>query len=184
MFNKINEIYNDVDKYVSKIVDDAIDDTSKIFSSYFNKDNTLKIENKDDVVLIQLSKINDELESLNFNSNDNWDKHLIFIASSLGHISETMTKVFCEELNIYLKEQSSQSYKINLLKEYLPRNIINDFYFINTFRNSILHPSDYSFDLFNLNHTSKQKLYSEAKTAIAKSYFLYKELENINLEIR
>lgn len=186
MFDKLSEIYDEVeinykklDKYISKIVDESIEDTSKFFNSYFNSDNTLKIKNEDDEVLQQLSKINNSLEDLNFSNNTNWDKNLVFVATSLGLINEEITKVLCEEFNILLPKKCNQAKKINFLQDFIPRTMHSDLHFINTFRNSILHPNDFNINLFSLDNISKHKLFNEAKTAIAKTYYIYEGLPNL-----
>lgn len=181
MFSTISSWYNDADKYVSKIIEDSIDDTSVFFKNYFNDDNSLKIENSEDNLLRQLAKINASLEKLDINNNLNWDSQLIYTATSLGHINEEITKYLCEKYDIFLPEHSGQSFKINKLKTYLSKIIINDLYFINTFRNSILHHNDFDYDLFNLDNITRTKLFNESKTAIAKTHFIYKSL-NITLK--
>ena len=196
MLKTIQELYNSAEEtYLemeNKILDQAeesydlskdyIENTSEeitlFLNEYFNSDKT---EKTNDPILLQLNKLDNSLSSLELNTDQEWDSKLIFTATSLGHLNEKITELLCSHYNINLYGNNTQAKKINLLKDHLSRTIINDLYFINSFRNSILHHNDYGHDLSNLDSVTKNKLLSEAKTSIAKFEYVYQELRNIKI---
>ena len=92
MFNNIlNEItnkYDEVDEYVSKILNNSIDEISSSLDSYFNNEEQTKIYNNLNPIVYQLEKLDKAIETLEFNDDEHWDKQLIYVATSLGLISE------------------------------------------------------------------------------------------------
>ncbi len=190
-YKELEKQYSEADKYVSEIVDDGIeaaknyisemgDDISNYLNDLFDENKIPSLDSdKPDMVLVQLEKLHSSLTLLEQNNNNEYENLLIYVATSLGHLNEKITKILCDHYNVILHETNSQAKKINLLKDYLSKTIINDLYFINSFRNSILHHNDYGHDLSSLDIVTKNKLLSEAKTGIAKLEFVYSELKNI-----
>ncbi len=194
MLNTIKNIYDSVEETYLEIENSILDHTEDaymlskdyienyseeitlFFNDYFNNEQADKI---DDPVLLQLNKLTTSLSTLKLDSNEEWDSKLIFSATSLGHLNEKFTMLLCNHYNIELYGKNTQAYKINALKNDLSKTIVNDLHFINTFRNSILHHNDYGHDLSNLDVVSKNKLLSEAKTAIAKFEYVYQYLKNL-----
>ena len=194
MLNTIKNIYNSVEETYLEIENSILDhaedaytlskdyienyseEITLFFNDYFNNEQTDKL---DDPVLLQLNKLTTSLSTLKLDSSEEWDSKLIFSATSLGHLNEKITTLLCNHYNIDLSGKNTQAYKINALKNDLSKTIINDLHFINTFRNSILHHNDYGHDLSNLDAISKNKLLSEAQTAIAKFEYVYQYLKNL-----
>jgi len=150
------------------------DKISNYINTFFTEKDNDTIDNP---VLSQLNKIDKVISSLKFDSNDDWDSKLIYSATSLGHLNEKIVKLLCN--HYHTNYGTTQASKIKSLDQYLPRIIISDFYFINTYRNSIIHANDFQYSLTNLNKTIKSKLFYETKAAIAKMRFIFVKLEEI-----
>ena len=105
-----------------------------------------------------------------------------YIATSIGLFNEKIINILCTHYHMKLPMHDSQSKKINMLKNYLSKTIINDLFFINSFRNSILHFNDFGHDLSQLDDITKNKLLSESSTAITKFEFVYNELKTIKIK--
>jgi len=196
MLNKIKSFYNFAEEtyleFEDKLLDTTIDtydlakeyiqessmEISKYLDNFFSSDD--KFKTLDNPIFAQLDKIDKSIVSLDLNSNEEWESKLIYAATSIGHLNEKIVKILCTHYNtIY---SSTQASKINSLKSYLSKMIINDFYFINNYRNSILHANDFDYSLINLNEITKKKLFFETKTAIAKLEFIYSKLEEIKIK--
>ena len=178
MINKIKELYNTVeeqyqeaDKYISRIIDDSLEDATIYIENIFNDNTSDELE---DPVLIQIRKLDNALSSLEKDSD--WEQKLIFVATSLGHLNEKITNLLCTHYIVNHSQNYSQAKKINALKDFIPKVIINDLHFINSFRNSILHANDHGYNLFALDDVLKKKLFSEANTALVKFEYIYTTL--------
>ncbi len=194
MLKTIQELYNSAEETYLEIENKILDQAEEVYdlskdymenasegitlflNDYFNNEKTEKIN---DPVLLQLDKLSNSLSSLKINTDEEWDSKLIYAATSLGHLNEKVTKILCDHYSVNLYGKDNQASRINALKGHLSKTIINDLYFINSFRNSILHHNDYGHDLSSLDTVTKNKLFSEAKTAIAKFEFIYRELKDI-----
>ena len=169
-----SENYEDAKNYIQE----TSDEISIFIDNYFNADNSRKITDSEDSVLQQLNKLKISIN----NQDQEPDSRLIYVATSIGHLNEKIVIILCKHYNIKLFSNDTQSKKINFLKNHLSKTIINDLYFINSFRNSIVHFNDFGHDLSQLDEIIKNKLFSEASTAIAKFEFVYLELKKIKIK--
>jgi hypothetical protein len=187
IYDSVEETYLEIENIILDHAEDAyllskdyIENTSEeitlFLSNYFN--NT-QINKLDDPVLRQLNKLTMSLSTLDLDSNEEWDSKLIFVATSIGHLNEKIVMLLCNHFNSTFGNKNTQANKINSLKGELPKTIINDLYFINSFRNSILHYNDYGHDLANLDKVTKNKLLHEAKVAVAKFEYIYEHIKTI-----
>ncbi len=185
MFDKINEIYttleekyDEADRYISKIIDDSIDDTAEYLNNFFNTKDHIQLDEKHDPILKKLKKV-ESLLSEKTDTNDDIENMLINVATSLGLLNENITKALCHQYNIDLYQKNTQAMKINSLKNFLSKTVINDLHFVNSFRNSILHDNDYGYDLSSLDDITIKKLIIEAKTSIVKIEYIYSYLNDL-----
>ncbi len=188
LYGSAEETYLEIENKILDHAEDAYDmskdyinDTSEEITLFFNDYFMNAKRNIDDPVLVQLNKLNTTLSSIDETTNDEWDSTLIFVATSIGHMNEKITDVLCKYHHIMLEGRNTQARKINSLKEFLSKTIINDLHFINSFRNSILHHNDYGFNLSALDMITKRKLLSEANTALAKLEYVYNKLKDIQI---
>ena len=191
MIDSIKRLYSEAEKTYQEIENLVLEhsessyDLSKQYINNYSKDISDYIdsffknecEDLDNPILLQLYKIKESISSLKIDSSDDWESKLIFAATSLGHLNEKIVSVLCE--HYVTSSDRNQASKINSLKEHLSKTIINDFHFINTYRNSILHANDFGYSLSTQNEIVKNKLLSETRTAIAKLEFINFELKNI-----
>ena len=187
MIEKIKELYLEyedkflditLDQYdlAKEYIENSSDEISNYIDNFFIDKNHTTFNNP---IFLQLNKIDMSISSLDFNDNYEWDHKLIYAATSLGHLNEKIVKLLCEHYGTEYK--NTQAGKINSLTKYLPKMVINDFHFINTYRNSILHASDFGYSLSDLDKVLKNKFFFETKTAIYKIEFIYQKLEEIQL---
>ena len=147
-----------------------------IKNKFFNKE-TGEIYKNDKVSseILRIKKIQSKLESL---SSDEWEDTIHLMGTKIGQINELITKELCLKFNIKTNSLSYEELRKEL-KSVMPKNAINDIYYINQFRNKIVHSneSDGYMDNFKnitkLDTTTKKYYNDEVKTVLNKIEAIY-----------
>lgn len=106
-----------------------------------------------------------------------WTDKIKIIGTTIGHFNELVVKKLAYKYSTDYHHSLSDS--INELKPHLSKNIINDLYFLNKFRNKIVHYKDYNSsemdytDLTNANEATRKYYTNEAILAFNKATFIY-----------
>ena len=197
MFDSIKSIYDYIEDTYADLEDIIIDYSGEIYelsvdyverttseisdflNNFFDEEH---VNTVNDPIMLQLNKLKKIFLEEEEKTEEEWDKILIFSATTLGLLNEKITTHLCKYYDIDIQNKSTQAAKINALKNNLSKTYINDLFFINTFRNSIVHYNDYGHDLSNLDEISKNKLLSEAKTAIAKFEYIYQKIKKTKMK--
>lgn len=124
-----------------------------------------------------LTTLKKHLANIEYCNIHEWTDKIKIIGTTIGHFNELIIKSFTNKYSTAYNHSLSDS--INELKPFLPKNIINDLFFLNKFRNKIVHYKDYNSlemdysDLSNANEATRKYYTNEAILAYNKATFIY-----------
>lgn len=184
MINSLKSLYNELEssylEFENKLLDNVVElyEDSKEF--FTEKDLVIPIDGKDKVSqeLKNIQTYVNKAETLNHKE---WEENLKLLAISLGHFNEASLKKLSFEFSVEYNSRSiSKTIKNLELNKLLPKAIISDLYFLNSFRNKIIHFDEYYYDIVNKERTladiddlSKQVFDAEINCVKVKSEILY-----------
>lgn len=125
-----------------------------------------------------LKKVKNIVSKLEFQSNEEWEDSIHLIGTKIGHLNEIMIKELCIKYNVKIDSKSNEELRKEL-KDYLPKNAMNDIYYLNQFRNKIVHHNesdgymDNFKDISNLDSTTKKYFNDESKMVVNKAEAIY-----------
>lgn len=184
MINSLKNLYNEFEasylEFEDKLLDNAVDLCEDAKEFFTEKDLSLPIDGND--------KISQELSNIQIYANKTerirqkeWEENLKLLGVSLGHFNEASLKKLSLKFNIEYNSRSiSKTIKNFDEKKKLPKSVIGDLYFLNSFRNKIIHYDEYYYDLkyknrslSDIDNMSKQVFDAEIKCVKVKSEILY-----------
>lgn len=149
------------------------------FKSSLSTENQIQEISSSEQHLNILKRHLENIENCNIHD---WTDKIKIIGTTIGHFNELIVKNLSFKYSTDYHHSLSDS--INELKPHLSKNIINDLYFLNKFRNKIVHYKDYNSsemdytDLTNANDTTRKYYTNEAILAYNKATYIYEISKN------
>lgn len=184
MLESIKNLYNELEASYLEFEDKLLNSTVELYEDtkefFTEKDLAIPIDGKDKVSqeLKNIQTYANKAETLNHKE---WEENLKLLGISLGHFNEASLKKLSFEFSVEYNSRSiSKTIKNFELNKVLPKAIISDLYFLNSFRNKIIHFDEYYYDIVNKERTladiddlSKQVFEAEVNCVKVKSEILY-----------
>lgn len=184
MLESIKNLYNELEASYLEFEDKFLNNTVELYEDtkefFTEKDLAMPIDGKD--------KVSQELKNIQTYANKaetlrhkEWEENLKLLGISLGHFNEASLKKLSSEFSVeYNSGSISKTIKNFELNKVLPKAIICDLYFLNSFRNKIIHFDEYYYDVTNkekvladIDDLSQQVFNSEINCVKVKSEILY-----------
>lgn len=184
MLESIKNLYNELESGYLEFEDKLLDNTVELYEDtkeFFTEgDLAIPIDGKDKISqeLKNIQTYTTKTEALR---HKDWEENLKLLGISLGHFNEASLKKLSFKFNVEYNSRSiSKTIKNFELKNILPKVVIGDLYFLNSFRNKIVHFDEYYYNidyreraLADIDNLSKQVFDAEINCVKAKSEILY-----------